>query len=198
MCAGIAAFLSYSTSSNSNLFFYQLFYNFGRILSYVMLGFFSGILSFSFFGLFSRFILILFSNVILILIGLYLSKLFLFMDKFERVGFLFWNKLYPITKNLIPIKNPFYGFCLGIFWGYIPCGLVYSSLLLSLSFFSIKKSMLFMFFFGLGTIPSMLFAGLLPKSMYKFIKNDFVKNFLGVIFIIIGLFNIITINDNCL
>lgn len=201
MCAGISAFLSYNTSFNNlynTLFFYQLLYNFGRITAYIILCIFSFILTFSFFGLFSKFFLIIFSNIILILIGLYLSKIFVIINKLEEIGFIFWNKLYPIIKLLIPVKNPFYAFLLGFIWGYIPCGLVYSSLLLSLGFFSIKKSVIFMFFFGLGTMPSMMFSGLFHNLLHKFIKNNFIKIFLGLVFIFIGFFNILMIDRSCL
>ena len=51
----------------------------------------------------------------------------------ENVGKQFWKRIVPFSKKLVPFKSPFYALPYGIIWGWLPCGLVYSTLTWSLS-----------------------------------------------------------------
>ncbi len=196
MCSGIVIFFSYNVK-NENILLYQLFYNFGRIFSYILLAFFTTFFGIYLFGSFSKFILTVISNFVLIFIGLYLLGIGFFLKKLEEFGFFFWKRFSFFLKRLLPIKNPFYGFFLGVIWGLVPCGLVYSSLLLSLTLASFKKSLLFMFFFGFGTFPSMFFVGLLFKKKNVLRCIFLLRYFFGFIIIVFAFFNIFVINDKC-
>jgi sulfite exporter TauE/SafE len=53
---------------------------------------------------------------------------------------------------------------LGLFNGLLPCGLVYMALLASISMGSILGGALYMFIFGLGTLPMLLAAAYFGKQ----------------------------------
>lgn len=55
-------------------------------------------------------------------------------------------------------------FPLGLLWGWLPCGLVYSALVTALTSRSALHGAGTMLAFGLGTLPNLLLAGLLARS----------------------------------
>jgi len=63
-----------------------------------------------------------------------------------------------MTKSIIP---------LGLLHALLPCGLVYTALAASTALFDPLKSMLFMCFFGLGTLPALGLTYLLPVPFFK-------------------------------
>src|SRR5690606_35988451 len=72
-----------------------------------------------------------------------------------------WQSRLPGTVNKLIIKainHKSVHFVIGILNGFLPCGLVYVALATAINTDSALQSALFMFFFGLGTLPLMLFA----------------------------------------
>lgn len=192
MCGSIILFLTINLK-NKNKKLYNYTYNFGRIISYVIIGFLSG-----FFGIlinelaYSNLLLAikLISEISVINIGLYIifgSKILIILEKF---GFFMWNYLQFYIKFLLPIKNFWQAIIIGIIWGFIPCGIVYNVLIWSISFGSITKSSFLMFMFGCGTLPSMLLTGYYSMLYRNFVNNRLTKSIFGFIFIFIGLIGI--------
>ncbi|MEO9005439.1 MAG: sulfite exporter TauE/SafE family protein [Ginsengibacter sp.] len=130
-----------------------LFYNSGRIVTYSAFGFIFGIIgkSFVIFG-FQQWLSILLGVVILILLIIprqfssFKNKNFV-LDLFGKIrrsiGFLFQRKNY---RSL---------FSIGLLNGLLPCGLVYMAAAFAVAAGSITNSIIFMAFFGLGTLPMM-------------------------------------------
>jgi len=46
----------------------------------------------------------------------------------EKVGAKLWAKLQPISQKFLPVTSLKSAFLVGLFWGGIPCGLVYGAL----------------------------------------------------------------------
>lgn len=62
----------------------------------------------------------------------------------------------PKIMLKLDVKNPF---ILGIFLGFLPCGLLYGALISSFGLASVSKSMIAMLLFGIGTsIPLLIFS----------------------------------------
>lgn len=172
MCGGIISALSFN-SDNKNPFTTQLTYNFGRITSYTLLA-----LAFSyFFQTFSNYyegvsyFLRTFAAIILFLMALYLLKQSQLILKIERLGSFGWHYLAPFAKTLLPIKTNKHAFLAGFVWGWLPCGLVYSSLIWISARSTPLEATILMFAFGLGTLPAMLATGIFSRSLKDYWKN---------------------------
>jgi hypothetical protein len=79
----------------------------------------------------------------------------------ERMfGARLWQQLAPKARGLFPVNTMARALGVGLLWGWMPCGFVYTVLLLALASFDPWRSALSMLAFGLGTLPSMLTASL--------------------------------------
>src|SRR5690606_31074322 len=101
------------------------------------------------------------AGLMLIAMGLYLGSWWSGLVKVEAVGRRLWRHLQPIAQRLLPVKSAGQGFLLGMVWGWLPCGLVYSALVWSASAANIGEAALIMTSFGLGTLPAVLATGYL-------------------------------------
>jgi len=176
MCGGIISALSFNTHK-SNQVRIQLTYNLGRISSYTLLA-----LAFSlFFQTFSNYyegvsyFLRTFAAAILFFMALYLLKQSQIILKIEKLGSFGWKYIAPAAKNLLPIKTTKHAFLAGFVWGWLPCGLVYSSLIWISARSTPLEAIILMMAFGLGTLPAMLatgiFSGNLKESWSKLHLN---------------------------
>ncbi|MCY1530396.1 Cytochrome C biogenesis protein transmembrane region [compost metagenome] len=65
---------------------------------------------------------------------------------------------------------PLWGFFAGLLNGLIPCGMVYLALATALNTATIRDGGMFMFLFGLGTVPLMLLISLGGIYLKKYIR----------------------------
>ncbi|WP_412972987.1 sulfite exporter TauE/SafE family protein [Glaciecola sp. MF2-115] len=158
MCGGIASAFSFAIPKGQSQLPYILSYNLGRILSYTLAGaltgFIGGIASVNIQT--SIPILQIISIVFLVLLALYIGDWYKGLSALEALGAKVWKRISPISKKLIPFKNPIYTVAYGAIWGWLPCGLVYSVLTWSLASESVFQGALIMFSFGLGTLPTLI------------------------------------------
>ncbi len=70
-----------------------------------------------------------------------------------------WARLVRVMTAPDTGRYPFRPYLLGLVWGLLPCGLVYSALLIAATSPTFYWGGLTMFAFGLGTIPAMAGAG---------------------------------------
>ena len=79
---------------------------------------------------------------------------------------------------------------LGSIWGWLPCGLVYSTLIWSASAADWQTSALLMAGFGLGTIPAMLVTGLLARQLQGFLQHRLTQAVAGLCIISFGIYTL--------
>jgi len=79
---------------------------------------------------------------------------------------------------------------LGLLWGFLPCGLVYSVLATALVSGSSERGAGLMLAFGLGTLPNLLLAGLLLVRLRQFVRQRAVRLVSGVMVLGFGLFGL--------
>ena len=72
---------------------------------------------------------------------------------------------------------------LGILWGWLPCGLVYSVLIWTLSVNSAVEGALLLLSFGLGTLPNLLAMGIVAVGLKQFMQKAFVRLTAGILVI---------------
>jgi sulfite exporter TauE/SafE len=108
-----------------------LIYNTGRLLSYAFAGLLIGLLTASASSLFQigQFpIGGIVGGLFMIALGIYIAGWFQTMAPLERLGGHFWRVIEPFGRKLMPVKTLPHAFGLGLLWGWLPCGMVYSTL----------------------------------------------------------------------
>ncbi len=196
MCGGIltAMMLANPDLEKNNklkIFNRSLAYNFGRISSYSLAGLISGLLGSKIIGVSQNVNahLILQSIAALVLIALALNILGVlpFKKLVESIGMKLWKTIQPFGKCLYPINSLWRAMFFGMLWGWLPCGLVYSALILSLSTATPLDGMLTMLFFGLGTLPAMLTAGYFSNYLNTVKDNSKLRLITAILMILIAL-----------
>ncbi len=160
MCGGVISALRVVTPANTNPLPYTLSYNFGRISSYTLAGAITGAL-----GQMSASLMPVLGPVLAVLSGLmlmalacYLGQWWLGLRHIESLGRHIWKRLQPLSRRFVPFSSPLAAYPYGAIWGWLPCGLVYSTLTWSLASGSALQGALIMLCFGLGTLPTLLVA----------------------------------------
>mgnify|MGYP002640892500 CR=1 FL=1 len=197
MCGGIISTLSTPFNNTANTththpFLIQLFYNFGRISSYSLIGFMVGIFSSQMMDLLPdpHTVSMKISGIFFILLGLYISQLMNSFKYLEWVGQKLWARIEPFGREHLPAKNLASALKLGFVWGWLPCGLVYSALALAMTQLNPVHSALTMMVFGLGTLPTLLLIGHFAQNVKLLLQNKWVRIGLGIMLIAYGIIQI--------
>lgn len=191
MCAGISglfAVKSQAASLRSKLPL-ALAYNGGRILSYVALG--------AVVAVFGNAIVAaipevagpvrLLSGIVIVLIGLQIAFNWRILQPIEQLGVHVWRRVAPAAQNLLPVSTLPRALGLGLLWGLLPCGLVYSVLILAAATTDPVAGALTMAAFGLGTTPAMLLTGLGALQLSRFLSKRSARMGAGLLIVLLGL-----------
>lgn len=200
MCGGIVSALASPTPGRSVLWPLHLAYNLGRISSYALAGALMGALSNL--GLLLNNILpiqlglYVAANLMLVALGLYLVGFTHSLAVTERLGQRLWQRIQPLTARFLPANTPAQAFPLGLLWGWLPCGLVYSILATALLTGSALRGAATMLAFGLGTLPNLMLAGLVLARFRRAAQMPALRIGAGLLVVgfgVFGLFNASTL-----
>ncbi len=173
----------------------HLAYNLGRIATYILLGAAMGALGTV--GLLFNDVLpiqlalYVLANLMLIALGLYLTGFTALLAPVERLGHRIWRRVQPLTRRFLPARSPLQALPLGMLWGLVPCGLIYSVLATALVTGSATRGAALMAAFGLGTLPNLLLAGLLFKRLRDVTRNSKVRYAAGLLVLAFGVFGLV-------
>lgn len=186
MCGGIVGALS----TGGTRWPLQLLYNCGRMTTYVVLGAVFGALG-SATLLFNSMLpvqiaLYVFANLLLIALGLYLMGVTMFLAPLERMGHAVWQRVQPMTRKLLPVRSWRQALPLGLAWGLIPCGLIYTVLSAALVSGSALRGAALMGSFALGTLPNLLLAGMLLVRFRALVQQPVWRRTAGLLVISFG------------
>lgn len=183
MCGPIAFMLPIDRKNKVKQFFQILSYHLGRLLTYSIIGLLFGLLGkgFQLFGFQQQISII---TGVLMVLTILLPKLFqkIKISKFISKGVI---KLKSALGKELKNKNNNTFFTIGFLNGYLPCGLVYMAVLGAISSSNALAGSLYMFLFGLGTIPLMsavVYAGNFINQLFR--KR--VQQIIPVIVVVIG------------
>lgn len=191
MCGGLSAALCLGGGERRGLAF-LLAYNAGRVATYTGLGavgaYLSGTLFFSpWFAVGGRW-LVLGADILVIILGLGglgvlpgLSPTLSAPSAFAR----FLAKVTGMTAGLPEIMA---GLTLGLFFGLMPCGLLYPMLLSAAQTGAPLEGALAMLGFGLGTVPALLAVGTLAGRVRS--QSGKLLKISWLLVIALGLFNL--------
>lgn len=193
MCGGIVSAFSFILPKQQSALPYMIFYNMGRISSYTIAGAITGylgsILTIQLDTPLS--ILTLVSSLLLLLMGLYIGGWWQILTVVEKAGSVVWKRISPYSKLFLPFKSPLQAFPYGFIWGWLPCGLVYSTLSWSLASGSTTTGAAVMFAFGLGTLPALLSLGATMGSIKSLLSHPVFRKSVALLLIAYSLLLII-------
>ncbi|KOO13356.1 cytochrome biogenesis protein [Vibrio xuii] len=190
MCGGIASMLTIGQSQPSKTI--PLFYNSGRLLSYAFIGAIVGgaVASISEVSSLNNALtwLRLAAAVFMVLLACYIGRWWQGLLAVEKLGQTLWRFISPAGKSLLPLKSPIHAIPFGFIWGWLPCGLVYSTLTWSAVSGSALNGALIMVAFGLGTLPAMLLMGFGATYLHKLQQSQIFRNLGALILLTYGLY----------
>ncbi|MFT5008682.1 MAG: sulfite exporter TauE/SafE [Reinekea sp.] len=173
-CLGMCGGLMVAAGLNSSRPILTAYYNIGRVTTYVFLG---TLLSYFSHLLPSHSLpwLKVLSGLLLVLSAVYFLGWNQWLKKFEQLGFPLWRRLQPLSNKLLPIDSAKAAYGIGLLWGFIPCGLIYTAVAFSLGMPNVLQSALAMLFFGLGTLPAMIGSALMANRIRPWLYHPKVK-----------------------
>jgi sulfite exporter TauE/SafE len=193
MCGGIIGALSMglpeSIRNSSSLSFIMVCgYNLGRIVSYACAGLLFGSVTILLPETASgHLVLQIIAAVILIVLGLNIGGWLRRWSAIETIGLQAWRCIQPLGKRFIPVNSVPRALMMGMVWGWLPCGLVYSVLLWAAVSGGPVSGALTMLCFGLGTLPSMITTGMTAGGLRNWLQRGTIKKTFAVIIILFGL-----------
>nr|WP_198979794.1 sulfite exporter TauE/SafE family protein [Herbaspirillum sp. ASV7] len=131
------------------------------------------------------------TNIVLVLLGLYLTQWWNGMARMETWGSGLWAMLRPLAARLVPVDTPAKALLLGSLWGWLPCGMVYSALLTALMSGTAVQGALTMLAFGAGTLPVLLAAGLSGARLRRLAARPLVRRMAGLVVLAFGLLGLL-------
>lgn len=197
MCGGIVGVLTMGLPESvrhslSSLLPYVITYNIGRMTSYVLGGLLAGFLGSQFTQLLPmdnpRMITMWVSGLFMIALGLYLGGWWQALVILEKIGARLWHKIEPLGRRFLPVTRFYQAFSLGLVWGWLPCGLVYSILAFALASGSVIRGGMLMLAFGIGTLPMLLLMGSSAQWFTRLANQLVVRRIAGATVIVFGLF----------
>jgi len=174
MCGGIGTALTFTVPAarrqGLRLWGWQCLFGIGRISTYTALGTLAG-------GLGNRLLRVLpadgpawpalLSAALMALLALHFLTGATLLRRLERPGAVLWRHLQPLIRALLPVDRPVKALVLGGLWGFLPCGLVYSALLLAASSATAFGGALVMLTFGAITLIPVAAGGILGGQLRR-------------------------------
>lgn len=200
MCGGIVGALSFGLPEQargrfSSLLPYLINYNLGRLISYTVAGALVGGIGALATNLTTlheaKLVLLVIAGLFMVAMGLYLGGWWYGMARLEKAGGRVWRLLEPYARKLLPVQRPSQALVMGLVWGWLPCGMVYSALLWSVSAGSALNGALLLLSFGLGTLPNLFAMGVVAGKLTTFLRRPPVMRLAGGLVVVMGVFYIV-------
>ena len=197
MCGSIVGILTGQLPKDGARWPFHLAYNSGRIASYAVAGILVGAIGQA--GLLLRdvvpvqHLLFALSSLMLVALGLYLAGIWNMVRRIEQAGSVLWQRIQPLTRFVFPITSPLRALLLGMLWGWLPCGLVYSVLVTALASGHPQSGALIMLAFGLATLPNLLVIGLFWERCRRWVQSPRVRLFAGLIVMAFGVYGLVKV-----
>lgn len=192
MCGPIAFMLPVDRENSFKKVIQISLYHFGRLITYTLIGLI--------FGLVGKGLYIFgFQQQLSIIIGvLMIITIIIPYNTFNKYNFSkpiyrFVSKIKSALGKELKKKSPDTFLTIGFLNGFLPCGLVYMAVFAAIASGSAFKGGLYMFIFGLGTVPLMTTAIYFSRFLSGLIRNKIQKAIpifvvlIGLLFVLRGL-----------
>jgi hypothetical protein len=131
------------------------------------------------------------AGAVIILIGLQIAFNVRALGFLERMGGAAWSRIAPVARRLLPVNSLPRALGLGLLWGLIPCGLVYSMLLVAATSLRAVDGALIMVAFGIGTTPAMLLTGLGAARLAQLMQDRRTRLGAGLLIVMLGILTLL-------
>jgi sulfite exporter TauE/SafE len=193
MCGGIGSALGMGVAPSHRYLMLALF-QLGRVGSYTLLGAALGAgLGAVSGGSPGLPILRVLSGLLLVSMACYLGNWWQGLLFLERLGQHLWRHVQPLTQALLPVKHWHHALLVGLCWGFLPCGLIYTALAWSATAGSASQSALLMFFFGAGTMPVMFATGVAGNNLTRLLRHAGFRQLAALLLLCFGLWVIASV-----
>ena len=199
MCGGIAGSLGALSggSDRRSLVMPALQFNLGRMVGYAILGAIAAgiigaageIMALKAYGKWLRVI----TAAMVMLIGLRFLIDWRGLDIIEKGGAGIWKKIGPLASRVSQRHDWVGRTGLGILWGFLPCGLVYTVLMTAASTGNSASGALTMFAFGAGTAPAMMGLTVAAPALSTFLSDKLVRRIVGFSLIVLAIWMVLPI-----
>lgn len=158
MCGSLMVY-HFSSIQNNSYAIKFIIYHLMRLLAYALLGMMFGQIGFIGSLIGAQQIISILSGILLI----YTALTYFFPTALKILPDI---NFYSIINGLFNFSSSsYYRYALsGLANGFLPCGLSFMAALFAITTYSMLHGMLFMVFFGLGTLPAMIFVSLLSQQ----------------------------------
>ncbi|MDE1166317.1 MAG: sulfite exporter TauE/SafE family protein [Pseudomonas sp.] len=192
MCGGLMGALTLAIPPEQRGRRLQLLmaYNLGRICSYACAGLIIGLAGWAVATSPAAMALRVVAALLLIAMGLYLAGWWSGLTRIEALGRGLWRHIQPLATRLLPVSSVPRALLLGALWGWLPCGLVYSTLLWAASQGNAAHSALLMLAFGMGTWPVLLATGMAAERTRALLRQRGVRIAGGLLVMLFGLWTL--------
>jgi len=171
-----------------------LAYNLARIASYMLAGaLLGGVAALAVYWLDIRLLqktLQWIAALFMLLLGFYLAGWWTVLVRVEKIGAALWRTIEPLARQMLPVKTISQALLLGLLWGWLPCGLVYSVLIWSVASANAVDGAILMLCFGLGTLPNLLAMGVFARQLNNWVRDSRVRQLAGVMVMGFGIWNL--------
>ena len=195
MCGGIAGALAMRRpqAGFSTKLGYALAYNLSRITSYALAGALAGLLGRTLLAAVDvKPMSIAFrvvAGAIMIAAAMQLVFGWRLLGPLESAGSGLWRRVAPWAGKRGQSSGIGGAIGLGLAWGWLPCGMTYSMLLLSATTASVPMGAAVMLAFGVGTLPSMVTATVAFERIARALSSRAtLRNVAGALLLAFGLY----------
>jgi sulfite exporter TauE/SafE len=198
MCGGIAGSLgALSGMGSRSAAWPALQFNLGRLLGYAVLGALAAgilgaageIMALKPVGKWLRGL----TALMVLLIGLRFLLDWRGLDVIEKGGSVLWRRIMPLAVRISQRHDWIGRLGLGVCWGFLPCGLVYTVLVTAASTGSAVAGGATMLAFGAGTLPAMLGLTLAAPALSTFLSDRFVRRIVGFSLVVLAAWMFLTL-----
>lgn len=194
MCGGLAGALGMRARAGAGTRFGAVrsatLYHLGRLGGYALAGLLFGLLGAGLASVldFGRLAatLRLAAGLLVVLIALRTLFSWNLLGGIEQVGARFWRTVQPLARHTTRAGDVGGPLLLGLLWGWLPCGLVYSMLLIAALSGDALQGAAVMLAFGLGTLPSMLTSSVLAAQLHRLLQARRARQISGIVLLAFG------------
>lgn len=192
MCGGLASALAFAlpptTAPSRRLLLIGLM-GAGRIGSYALLGALGGAIVPATTGGAAILPRVL-AGVLLVLMGLSIAGWTTALAPLERAGHRLWQRAGPRALGMARLDSTGGAVLAGIAWGWLPCGLVYSTLAWSVTAGEATRSAMLMAAFGMGTLPAVMASGALAARLRNLLQRRGLRLAMGLLVAAFGVWTL--------
>ena len=200
MCGGIAGSLgalSGGGASKKALVMPAIQFNLGRMIGYAILGAIAAgivgaageIMQLKAYGKYLRVL----TALMVLFIGIRFLVDWSGLDIIEKGGAGIWKRIRPLAAKASQRHDWIGRTGLGVLWGFLPCGLVYTVLMTAASTGAAATGALTMFAFGAGTAPAMMGLTVAAPALSTFLSDKLVRRIIGFSLIVLAIWMVLPI-----